>query len=194
MTTAEPSQSDTSPPEPPPEEQHDRSPWLWVSVALGVLVVALGTWGLSKNADLSDANQKLDQQAENGSAAITTAKSTIDDVSKDLDATDQELASTKQDVADANAEANQAQKEADAAQQDAAKADNANAKLQDQLDGAQATAKAAQSKATVAADCAKAYVSAIGSLLDGGDIQAQAATVRDELAAITAGCKASFES
>lgn len=169
-----------------------RSPWLWVSVVLGVLTVGLLVWGLSKNADLNDAQGQLDQQAESGAAAMTTAKSAYDDVTKDLNATNQELDTTKQDVEQANASADNAQAEADAAKQQAAEANDATEKAQAQAAEAQAEAQAAESKTKVVSDCAKAYMSTLGTLFEGDDIKAQTAAVKEQLRSISTDCKAAF--
>jgi uncharacterized coiled-coil DUF342 family protein len=83
----------------------------------------------------------------------------------------------------------QAQQDADAAKQAAEKADHATDKAKAEADQAKAETEAVQSKAAIAADCAKAYVSAFGTLFEGGD---QAATVRDQLQGITADCKAAL--
>lgn len=189
MTTAQ-TPSGTPPPEagqqPPPEEERHRSPWLWISLLLGVAVVALGVWGFSKSSDLDDANAKIDQQEQTGSEVVTTAKSAID-------ASDQQAQDAQKDAADANAEAQQAQQEAAAAKAKAADATDTTEQLQAQVDEAQADAKAAEAKAKGAADCAKAYISALGSLFEGeGSVQDKAAGVRKELESITADCKATL--
>jgi hypothetical protein len=56
----------------------------------------------------------------------------------------------------------------------------------------QAEAKAAQSRARIAADCAKAYIGAFGGLFEGGSAKDQAPAIREELSQITADCKDAF--
>ena len=58
---------------------------------------------------------------------------------------------------------------------------------------AQAETEAADSKAAITADCAKAYVSALGALFEGESVQAQAEVVKQQLDSISATCKASLE-
>jgi preprotein translocase subunit SecF len=190
-----PGDGTTSPgaaPDAPPPAGRRHSRWLWVSVLLGVAVVGLLVWGLSKNADLNDAQDQLDQQAANGAAAATTAKSAYDDVTKDLASTSQELDATEQDVKDAEAQAAKAQQDADAAKQQAAQANDATEKAQADAKAAQAEAQAAKSKAQVVTGCAQSYLSALGTLFEGDDVQAQAAKVKEQLQGITADCKAAF--
>ncbi|WP_272476954.1 hypothetical protein [Baekduia alba] len=160
---------------------------------LGALAIGLLVWGLAKSSDLNSAENQLDQQAETGSAAVTTVKSAYEDLTKDLDATNEQLDDTTQDVASANAAADQAQKEAEVAKQQADEADDQTKQAEAEAAEAQAQTKAAQSKADVASGCAKAYISAIGTLFDGSDVKAQAATVGEQLKGISADCKAAFE-
>jgi chromosome segregation ATPase len=202
-TTTPPAQPPATPP-PEPKRRHSR--WLWVSLALVVVSIGLLVWGLGKSSDLGDAQDQLDQQASNGSAVVSAAKGVYDDLTKELGATNEQLDAAEQDVADANAKAQQSQQQADAAEQqaDAAKqqADKANdqtekaqaqaKEAQANADAARADADAAQSKAQVVTDCAKAYISAIGTLFEGEDVKAQATAVREQLKGITAECKAAF--
>jgi cytoskeletal protein RodZ len=174
------------------EKPRRHSRWLWVSLVLGVVTVGLLIWGLSKNADLNDAQSQVDKQAAASTAATAEAKSAYEDVTKDLNATNQELDATKQDVEDANASAQKAQADADAAEQQAARANDATQKAQAQAGEAQAQAAAAESKTEVVTDCAKAYTSAVGALFEGDDIEAQAAAVKEQLQEISADCKAAF--
>jgi hypothetical protein len=60
------------------------------------------------------------------------------------------------------------------------------------LGRAKADTKAAESKATITADCAKAYVSAIGTLFEGDAVRAQATQVREQLKGITSQCQAAL--
>ena len=47
-------------------------------------------------------------------------------------------------------------------------------------------------KAKIAADCGKAYVSALGKLFEGESIKSQAEVVKQELQSISSQCKAAF--
>lgn len=180
------------PPPAPPAGGRRHSRWLWVSLALVVVSIGLLVWGLGKNSDLSDAQDQLDQQASNGSAIVSAAKGVYDDLAKELGATSKELDAAQQDVAAADAQAQQAQQQADAAKQQADKANDQTEKAQAQAKEAQANADAAESKAQVVTDCAKAYISAIGTLFEGEDVKAQAKAVGEQLKGITTECKAAF--
>jgi hypothetical protein len=111
----------------------------------------------------------------------------IDDLSAQLGATIEDLEQTQQDLDDAKQAAADAEQAAADAKDTASKADNETDKLKAEADQANAELKAAESKSGIAADCAKAYVSAIGSAL-GGD----AAAARQQIEAITADCKAAL--
>ena len=50
------------------------------------------------------------------------------------------------------------------------------------MDEAQARGETAGAKATIAADCGRAYLSALGSLFDGDSVRTQVAAVRKQLA------------
>jgi hypothetical protein len=76
-----------------------------------------------------------------------------------------------------------------AAEKKAASADNETDKAKAEADQAKADAKATESKATVVADCTKAYFSAFGTLFGGDDVKAQASKVRQQLESITGECK-----
>jgi chromosome segregation ATPase len=194
MSTTDP--PDTAPEDPAHQEpapDKDHGPWLWVSLALGALAIGLLVWGLAKSSDLNSAQKQLDQQAEAGNAVVTTAQNAYEDVTKDLAVTSQQLDATTQDTEAAKQQADQAQEDADAAQEQADQAGDQTAKAEAQAAEAQAQTKAAESKAQVATGCAKAYVSAIGTLFEGSDIKAQAAAVGEQLEGIAADCKEAFE-
>jgi chromosome segregation ATPase len=91
---------------------------------------------------------------------LAAAKAVYDDLTAELGATQEDLAATEQDLQDANANAKQAEKDAAAAEKKAASADNETDKAKAEADQAKADAKATESKATVVADCTKAYFSA----------------------------------
>jgi len=66
-------------------------------------------------------------------------------------------------------------------------------KAKAETEKAQAEAEAADSKAAIAAECAKAYVSALGALFEGDSVSAQAEVVKQQLESISTTCKASLE-
>jgi chromosome segregation ATPase len=201
-----------------------RSPWLWVSLGLAVVAIGVLAWGLSLKSDrdsaqqeLSDTQQQLDstkQQLDTAAQATPTPaeddsgagravlaggalagmKSVYDDLAEQLGATQEDLAATQEDLEAANQKAEQAEKDAAAAEKQAKEADNETDKAKADADQAKAEAEATKSKAAVAADCARAYVGALGSLFEGDDPETQADAVRKQLAGITDDCKAALGS
>ena len=167
------------------------NPWIWISVLLAVAAAGLLIWALSINSDLNstqnhvdDLQAQVDQSQSAGTKLVAGAKGVIDDLSAQLGATSEDLEQTQQDLDDANQNAADAEKAAADAKDAAGKAENETDKLKAEADQANAELKVAESKAGIAADCAKAYVSAIGSAV-GGD----AAAAREQLQSITADCK-----
>jgi FtsZ-interacting cell division protein ZipA len=164
--------------------------------------------------DLDNTNQKLDstsaelqtttQEAQSSGSsddkskagravlavgALAGVKALYDDLSEQLGTTQEDLEKTQQSLEDANKQADQAAQDAAAAKEKAAQADNETEKAQAEADQAKAEAKAAEAKNQIAADCARAYVSAFGTLFEGDDVSDQAAAVRAKFADITADCQ-----
>ena len=110
-------------------------------------------------------------------------------LSEQLGVTEEDLAATQQDLEQAEQAAAQAEQDAKAAKQAAADAGSETEKARAEADQAKAEAKAAESRTAIAADCAKAYVSAFGLLFEGESAKDQAEEVREQLSAITATCK-----
>jgi len=174
-----------------------RNHWIWVSAVLGLAAIGLLIWALQTRSDLNSANDKnadlqaqVDQGQEAGSDVLAAAKTMINDLAAQLGATNEDLADTQQKLDDAQAAEEQAQKDADAARQKAEQADNATDKANAEADQAKAETEAVQSKASIAAECAKAYVSAFGTLIGGDGDQA---SLSQQLSGITADCKAALE-
>jgi hypothetical protein len=94
-------------------------------------------------------------------------------------ATQDDLASTQPDLEAAEKDAKQA----------AADAGNETEKAQAEADQATAELKAAESRNAVVAECAKAYISAVGVLFDGEATSDEKDKVREQLSAITGTCK-----
>jgi chromosome segregation ATPase len=169
-----------------PTPRKHRSPWLWVSGVLVLVAAGLLIWALSLQSDLDSTQQdvaELQAQAEKaqeGGGTLSAALKTA------YDAITQQLGATSESLANVQADIEQAKQRADQAQQDiTSAADDAAAK-------AQAQVQAAEAKTTIATDCAKAYVSAIGSLFEGDNIRTQLQAIRGQLQGITADCKASI--
>jgi DNA repair exonuclease SbcCD ATPase subunit len=125
--------------------------------------------------------------------AVAAVKSLYDDLKQQLGATQEDLDQTQQDLDAANQQAEQAEKDAAAAKDKADQAGNDTEKAQAEAEQARAGQKAAESKAAIATDCARAYISAFGTLFDGDDIKAQAAKVREQLSQIHDDCQNAFK-
>jgi chromosome segregation ATPase len=162
-----------------------------------VVAVGLLIWAINAQSDADDAQSQLDKSKETGSSVPQGAKSAYDDVtqelgvqSEDLAATEEDLKKAEQDAAKAEEETAAAQKQSDKAKGEAEKPSSEAEKAQKETetanaeaDKAKAEAQATESKAKVAADCGKAYVSALGKLFEGESVKAQVEVVKNELAA-----------
>ena len=186
-------------PESQPSEHH-RNPWIWISVALAVIAVGLLVWGLKTQADLDDANQQVkDLQAQiskgktAGGAAAVSFKAAYDDLEKQLGATNADLASTQQDLQAAEQAAAKAQQDAAAAKQKASQSGNATDKANAEAEQAKAEAKAAESQTAIVTDCAKTYLTALGSLVQSDNPSEEAATVKKDLQSISDTCAKALE-
>jgi uncharacterized membrane-anchored protein YhcB (DUF1043 family) len=180
-----------------------RSAWVWVSVVLAVVVVALLIWGLATRSDLNDtqsqldsANQqvaqlKSDAEQKKGVAGtiVEAAKGAYNQLAQQLGATSEDLAATQQDLTTAQQNANKAEQAATEAKQALDQASSASEKAKATAADLKAQADVAKAKGTVAADCAKASVAAIGQLFEGESVQAQAQAVKQQLQTIGANCK-----
>ena len=150
-----------------PSPKKRRNWWIWVSVALAIVAAGLLIWALTIQSDLDSTQQELAG------------------VQEELDGTQQALGAAKQDVEQLQADAGegirtgvalgagkllydeeaqkaeeQAEKEAEAAEQKVSDATDETEKAQAEAEQARAELEAAEARATVAADCAKAYISA----------------------------------
>jgi chromosome segregation ATPase len=136
--------------------------------------------------------EELQAQADEGvgtGAAVVGATTLYKEFSEQLGVTEEDLAATQQDVEAAEKAAAQAEKDAKAAEQAAADAGSETEKAQAETDQARAELKAAESRAAIVPDCAKAYISAVGVLFEGESASDQKEKVREQLSAITATCK-----
>jgi hypothetical protein len=186
-----------------PESQptdHHRNPWVWISVALAVIAVGLLVWGLKTQSDLDDANQEVkDLQAQiskgtaAGGAAAVSFKAAYDDLEKQLGVTNADLASTQQDLQSAEQGAAKAEEDAAAAKQKASQAGSATDKANAEAEQAKAEAKAAESPTMIVTDCAKTYLTALGSLVQSDNPSEEAATVKKDLQSISDTCKKALE-
>jgi hypothetical protein len=127
--------------------------------------------------------------SDGGRAGLVAAGALVTGLARELGATKEEAAATEQELAEAQKTADQAEQDAAAAKQQADDATDDAAKAKAQTDQANAERDAAQAKATIAADCAKSYVSAFADLFGSGNVRDQVPDVREDLAGITADCK-----
>jgi chromosome segregation ATPase len=183
-----------------------RSPWLWVSLALAVVAIGLLVWGLSTKSDLDGTRTDLDQanqqvqqlQADSekskgvAGTIVQAAKGAFDNLTQELGMTTEDLAATEQELKTAEQTAAQADQAAAAAKQAADQAQDATDKAKATADELTAEADAAKAKGTLAANCAKASVAAVGQLFEGDSVRAQAQAVKTEIQAIAAECKAAL--
>ena len=190
-----------------------RNRWIWVSAVLAVVAAGLLIWALTIQSDLDSAQQELagvQEELDSTQQALDTAKQDVeqlqseaddgvktgvalgagkllyDEFAEQLGATNDDLAATQQDLEDAQKAAEQAEKDAKAAKQKAADAADDTEKAQAEADQARAELEAAEARAAVAADCAKAYIAALGPVFEGEVDEDQA---RQQLSEITAACK-----
>jgi septal ring factor EnvC (AmiA/AmiB activator) len=178
----------------PPKNRHNL--WIWVSAVLAVAVVGLLVWGISTRSDLDNAEQdvdrlqsELDKQQQAGGTVAAAVKTAFDALASQVGAASEDLTAIEDDLRQAKETGEQAAKDAAAAADEAAGASDEADRLRAEADQAQAATQEAKSRATIAGDCAKAYVSAFGTLLEGDDVRAQAASVRGQLEGITADCR-----
>jgi cytoskeletal protein RodZ len=127
-----------------------------------------------------------------GRAGLVAAGALITGLARELGATKEDAAATEQELADAQKTADKAEQDAEAAKQQADDATDDAAKAKAQADQADAERDAAQAKATIAADCAKSYISAFADLFGSGNVRDQVPDVREQLSAITADCKSTL--
>ena len=133
--------------------------------------------------------EQLQSEADDGirtGVALGAGKVLYDEFAEQLGATNEDLEATQQELEEAQKAAERAEKDAKAAKQDAAIAADETEKAQAEAEQGKAELAAAEARAAVAADCAKAYVSAIGALYESEIDEDQA---RSQLAEITAACK-----
>ena len=174
-----------------------RNPWFWISLLLAALLVGAVAWGLNLNSDLDAAQDdvaelqsQIDQAKEAGGTAAGEYKAAYEDLEAELGTTQADLEESEQAVKEAEQAAEEAEADAAAAKEQAEQAQSENDKANAEADEAQADLEAAKSRAQVAKECANAYVTAVGSLLQSDDPAAQAAAAKEQLQGIVDDCKA----
>jgi chromosome segregation ATPase len=177
-----------------------RNPWIWISAVLAVVAVGLLIWGLNVQSDRDDAQQQvkdqqaqLDQGKQATSAAGASYKQAYDDLEQELGTTSADLSQTEQDLADAQKAVDKAEQDAAAAKQQVEQAQTDKDKSDAEAEQAKADAQAAEAKNTIVTECANAYLTGLGSLLQSEDPTAQAKKAKQELQGIAADCKAALE-
>lgn len=172
-----------------------RNPWIWACGALVLAAVGLLIWGLTTQADLDSSQDEvsdLQAQVRDESAESEAAKDVADELAQDLGASNEDLAATEQQLSEAEQSAQQAEDTAAAAKKDVEQAQDATAKAEAEAKEAKAEAEAVQTRGEIAGDCARAYVTAFGSLFEGESVKSQAAAVREELQGISAKCQSAL--
>ena len=180
----------TPPPSDPPRKPHN--PWKWISAALAVAAIGLVVWGVSAQSEVDDLQAQAEQTEESSSAVASSAKDAYADISEQLGSTNADLADTEDDLAQAEKDAASADEDAAAAKKAAEQAEDSTAKAEAEAEQAKAEAQAAESRTAIAADCAKAYVSAFGLLFEGESVETQAALVKEQLQSISASCESAL--
>jgi hypothetical protein len=167
-----------------------RSAWMWVSIVLAVVAIGLLVWALSTKSDLNSTQSDLDkanqqiaqlntksEQSKGVASTITAAgKAAFNALAQQLGVTSADLAATQQQLQTAQQNAQQA-------------AQQAQDKTKSKTEQLQAQVNEAKANASVAANCAKASLSAIGGLFDGNGIISQLPTVKSNLQSIGTQCK-----
>jgi chromosome segregation ATPase len=128
--------------------------------------------------------------AAGATAAAGVAAAAAVKARKDADAADQKAADATEEAEQATTETDKAKAEADKADAETDKAKATADEAEAERDKATAEADLAKSKATIVAGCAKSYLSAFGTLLEGGEsAKDRLSTLREGLSTITADCK-----
>ena len=130
-----------------------------------------------------------DDEGGGRTAALVAAGALFTGLARELGATKEDVEQTEEDLADAQKKADAAEQEASAAKRQADDATDEADKANAQANQANAERDAAQAKATIAAECARAYIGAFGGLFGSGNVREQVPVVRKDLEAITAECK-----
>ena len=158
----------------------------WLAVGLG----------LNTRSDLDSAQQQVkDLEAqishgtEAGSAAAASYQAAYKDLEQELGTVSADLTATQQDLKAAEQAASKADQDAAAAKQQAAQATTTTEKANAQADQAKAEAQAAESRTKIATDCANAYLTAVGSLLQSQNPDEQATAAKKDLQSISDTCK-----
>lgn len=174
-----------------------RSAWVWVSGLLLLACVGLLVWALTLQSDRDSAQEEVaalqaqvTQNEQQGDTLTTALKAGYDTLMQQLGAAQADVATAEQRITEAEQKVQQAQTDAQAAAARAADtASGAAERAQARVDEAQARAQEAGAKTSMAADCAKTYLSTLGSLFSGDDIRTQVTKVRGQLQGIAADCK-----
>lgn len=189
MGTAEP-----QPTTPPPRRS---SAWMWVSGVLLLGCIGLLVWALTLQSDLDSTQEQVaalqaqvDENEQQGSTLTSALKAGYDALVQQLGATKEDVDAAERRIAQAEQTVQQARTDAQAAAERAADtAAGAAERAQARVDVAQAEANEAGAKATIAADCAKTYLTTLGTLFSGDDLRAQVTAVRSQLQGVAADCK-----
>jgi len=173
---------------------------MWISGALLLVCAGLLIWALTLNSDLEGTQKdvqalqtQLDENEQQGATVGAALQAGYEALMGQIGATQADVDATAESIDQAKQTIAQAEKDAQAAA--ARAADNASSAVeqaQARVDEAEARGETAGAKAKIAADCGRAYLSALGSLFAGDSVRAQVAAVREQLQGISADCKAAI--
>jgi hypothetical protein len=133
-----------------------------------------------------------DDEGKGQTAALVAAGALVTGLARELGATREDVDETEEELADAQQEADEAAQEASAAKRQADDATDEADKANAQTNQANAERDAAQAKAKITAECAKAYIAALGGLFGSGQLRDQVPAVRKDLEGIATDCKTAF--
>jgi chromosome segregation ATPase len=177
-------------------QKKHRSPWLWVSLVLGLACIGLAVWGINTQSDLDDANTQIDHlqnqlgaSAVTGTAVAASYKNAYTDLEKQLGSSTADLSATEAQLEDSQKAADQANQDAAKAKDKADKAQSETDKANAQVEQAQAEAKAAQEQAKTVTNCSQALLTSLGAVLSADDPKAEAEKQKQALEPIAADCK-----
>jgi DNA repair exonuclease SbcCD ATPase subunit len=198
MSTTEPQPAAT--PAATPSPRRRRNPWIWISAALLIVSAGLLVWALVLDSDLEDTQAdvtalraQVEESEQSGSTAAAALQAGFNALAQQVGVTQADVEATQQEIQDAEQTVAQAQEDARAAAERAsASAADAAERAKARVDEAQAQVEEAEARTQIAADCGKAYLSALGSLFSGDSVREQVAAVRDQLQGISANCQAAL--
>jgi uncharacterized protein HemX len=216
-TDSPPAGERTDPGGAPEERPAKRSPWLWATIGVAVIAIALGAWGLHERSKANDATADLQAQQEQaippatttkaetqtavpttsttetdgndvGAAALAAAAAAFAAGSKALNQSQDQVDELEGEVDKANAEADQAEQDAEKAKEQADSATKSE-KPKAEADEADARERQLRAKADAAAACAKAMLEIVGDIPSAASLDEGLTQAAGEVKALVPKCK-----